>query len=355
MHRENERGEAMIDTFEIRLTTAHSVVDLLSRELGKEIQFRNNFCKLTNPLEQPGVRAINITRQKNSNKYSIAIEINPTELLKGVPSIELFHCSKENVEALKQGLNEVLQSMHLYFSITNRKWNLSRVDYARQFYTPHVELYTVLESKGPIPYRYEGLHKLGSTYKKCKSSRINAYNKGNQISKTNSPETIREEAIGLYRFEFQCFNPKYLRERYNIDNSDLFGLFREDIALDVLKAQHERHIKIGDYYSYNEAAKRINGIEGKRQQTKDQALEVLTFIEAAGSLPNALQLIRNDSESVPERFRGAYSERRYEILKDRFNEFIREHLCKEGINPVLLPRKSNVKLLPNTSSRLFTA
>ncbi|MEK4627357.1 MAG: hypothetical protein ABS944_15630 [Solibacillus sp.] len=345
----------MIDTFEIRLTTAYSVVDLLSRELGKEIQFRNNFCKLTNPLEQPGVRAINITRQKNSNKYSIAIEINPTELLKGVPSIELFHCSKENVEDLKQALNEVLLSIHPYFSIKSRKWNLSRVDYARQFYTSHVELYTVLESKGPVPYRFKSLQKQGSTYNECKSSRINAYNKGDQLTKTNSSEALKQDASGLYRFEYQCLDTRYLCNKYEIAPSELFGLFKEDIALEVLKAQHARHIKVGDYYTYDEAAKRINGIEGKRQQTKDQALEVLTFIESAGSLPNALQLIRNDSESVPERFRGAYSERSYEILKDRFNEFIREHLCKEGINPVLLPRKSDIKLLPNTSSRLFTA
>ena len=160
----------MIDTFEISLTTAYSIVDLLSRELEKEIKFRNNFCKFINPLGQPGVRAINITRQRYSNKYSIAVEINPTELLEEVASIELFKCSQENVEALQQALNEVLVSIHPYFSLTDRKWRLSRIDYAMQFHTPHVELYTVLESKGPIPYRYEGLQKPGSTYKKCKSS-----------------------------------------------------------------------------------------------------------------------------------------------------------------------------------------
>lgn len=346
----------MIDTFEISLTTTHSIVDLLSMVLEKEIKFGStNVCKLTDPLGQPGVRAINISRQKNSNKYSLAIEINPTELLKGVASIDLFDCTEENVEALRKALNEMLVSIHQYFVLTDREWRLSRIDYAMQFHTPHVELYTVLESKGLIPYRYEGLQKPGSTYNKSKSSRINAYNKGNQLSKTNSPEALKQEARELYRFEYQCKDTRYLYKKYKIARSELFGLFKEDIAIAVLKVHHSRHIKAGDYYTYDEAAKRINDIEGKRQQTKDQALEVLTFIEAAGSLPNALQLIRNDSESVPERFRGAYNEHSYEILKDRFNEFIREYLCKEGINPVLLPRKSDIKLLPNTSSRLFSA
>ncbi|OMC86851.1 hypothetical protein BK128_09275 [Viridibacillus sp. FSL H7-0596] len=346
----------MIDTFEITLTVAYSIVELLSRELEKEIKFRSsNFCKLPNPLGQPGVRAINITRQKNSDKYSIAIEINPTELLEEAASIELFHCSQENVEALKQALNEALKYVHPYFSLTDRKWRLSRVDYAMQFHTPYVELYTTLESKGPILYRYEGLQKPGSTYKKCKSSRINAYNKGNQLSKTNSSASLKEKATDLYRFEYQCLNPKYLYEKYSIDYSELFGLFRKDIALAVLKAQHKRHVKAGDYYTYYEAAKRINEMKGKQQRTKEQILEVLRFIEAADSLPNALLAIRNDADTVPGRFRGAKSECSYEILKDKFNEFLREHLCKEGINPVLLPDEFAIALLPNTSFKLFTA
>ncbi|MFY0744011.1 hypothetical protein AB1K09_16070 [Solibacillus silvestris] len=345
----------MIDTFEIRLTTAQSVVDLLSRELDQKIKFRNSsFYKLSNPLRRPGVRAINITRQKNSEKYSIAIEINPTELLKDAPSIELFHCSKENVEALKQVLNEVLESIHPYLSITNRKWHLSRIDYAMQFYTPHVELYTVLESKGPIPYRYESLQKPGSTYKKCKSSRINAYNKGQQISKTNNPAFLKEKANELYRFEYQCKNPKYLLKKYNTEQNEWFGLFREEIALAVLRSQHERHIKAGDYYTYSEAAKRIKRMEGKHHRTKNQAIEVLKFIEAAGSIPSALQAIQNDAEGTPEGFKRTTSQQSFEKLKDKFNEFIRDHLCKEGINPVLLPCESGIILLPNTSSRLFT-
>lgn len=96
-------------------------------------------------------------------------------------------------------------------------------------------------------------------------------------------------------------------------------------------------------------------MKGKQQRTKEQTLEVLRFIEAAGSIPNALQLIRNDADSVPERFRGAHSERSYEILKGKFNEFIRDNLCKEGINPVLLPSDSNIVFLPNTFAELFTA
>ncbi|MFJ7858162.1 hypothetical protein ACIQZM_09755 [Peribacillus sp. NPDC097206] len=55
---------------------------------------------------------------------------------------------------------------------------------------------------------------------------------------------------------------------------------------------------------------------------KEQVLEVLRFNETASSLPNALLAIRNDADSVPEQFRGANSERSYEILKDKFNEFI---------------------------------
>ncbi|MCG7346082.1 hypothetical protein MHZ92_18375 [Sporosarcina sp. ACRSL] len=345
----------MIDTFEISLESAYSIVDLLSMELEKEIKFvSRNACKISNPLGQPGVRAINITRQKNSNMYSIAVEINPTELLKEAPSIELFDCSQENVEALQRTLNEVLESIHPYFSLTRWRWRLTRVDYARQFYTPDVELYTILESKGPVPYRYKGLQKSGSTYNECKSSRINAYNKEDQLSKTNSPAFLKEQAVDLYRFEYQCLDPTYLLKKYNVDRSAWLGLFREDIAIAVLKAHHKRHIKVGDYYTYGEAAKRIMKLNGKQQRIKEQAIEVLEFIGDAGSIPNALQAIQNDATDVPERFKSSQGERSYELLKDRFNEFIREHLCKEGINPVLLPNDYGITMLPNTSTRLFT-
>lgn len=253
----------MIDTFEIKLIAGYTAVDLLSKELEKKIVFRNNFCKITNPLRRPGVRAINITSQKNSNKYSIAIEINPTELLEAAASIELFCCNQENIEALEHMLHEILISIDPYFSLTQRSWQLSRVDYALQFHTPHVELYTTLESKGPIPYHYEGLQKSGSTYKTCKSSRINAYNKGDQLSKSNSPAYLRVKAKDLYRFEYQCLKPSSLYKKYSIDRSELFGLFKEEVALSVLGSQHERHIKAGDYYTYGEAAKRINEMKGK--------------------------------------------------------------------------------------------
>lgn len=343
----------MIDTFEIALITGHTTVSLLSQELGMEIKFRGNFCKLTNPVGQPGIRAINFIRLKNSEKYRIAVEINPTELLEGSACIELFQCSQENLEALERVLDDSLASIHSSFSLTDRRWRLSRVDYASQFYTPYVELYTIIEKKGPIPYRYKGIQKQGSTYKKCKSSRINAYNKGDQLSKTNSPISLKEKARDLYRFEYQCLNPKYLIKKFNIDNNELFGLFREEIAFSVLKSQHERHIKPGDYYTYSEAAKRVKEIKGKRQRTKEQVLEVLRFIEAAGSLSGALQAIQNEADIVPDRFRGATSQPSYELLKDRFNEFIREHICRTGINPVLLPSDSAITFLPNTSTKLF--
>lgn len=354
MYREKlEGGEAMIDTFEIAMITGRAAVNLLCRGLEMDVRFNQNFYRIPNPLGQPGVRAINIKRLKNSEKCRIAIEINPAELLAKSSSIELFHCSKENVETLQQVLNEGLEFIDPYFSLTNSKWRLSRIDYAAQFYTTYVELYTVLESKGPIPYRFEGLQKPGSTYNGCKSSRVNAYNKGDQISKTNSPEAKREEARRLYRFEYQCLDTRYLCNKYKIARSKLFGLFKEDIALEVLKAHHARHIKAGDYYTYDEAAKRIRSMVGKQQQTKELALEILSFVEDSGSFSKALQLIRNDADNVPERFKGAKSGSEFNKLKDKFYEFIRENLCKEGINPVLLPSGHGIVCLPNSSSSLF--
>ncbi|MDQ0257088.1 hypothetical protein J2S74_004534 [Evansella vedderi] len=344
----------MIDTFEIALLTGYSAINLLETELEEDIRFKGNFCKIIDPLGKPGVRAINITRLKNSKKYRIAIEINPTELIGEVASIELFDCSQENLESLEKALNATLEYIHPELALTNEKWKLSRIDFALQFYTSHVELYTILESKGPIPYRFKGLQMSGSTYNKCKSSRINAYSKQDQMSKTNCPVNLKEKAKDLYRFEYQCLNTDYLLKKYNIEKSNLFGLFREDIAQAVLKRQHGRHIKTGDYYTYNEAVKLVMKMK-KQERSKQTVIEVLKFIEVSGSFPNALQAIETGAESVPDPFRDANSQCSYNTLKEKFNEFVREHLCKAGINPILLPVESNILFLPNTSTKLFIA
>lgn len=67
----------------------------------------------------------------------------------------------------------------------------------------------------------------------------------------------------------------------------------------VLRSQHDRQIKADDYYTYDEAVKRIMKLKEKQKRSKEQAIEVLEFIRATGSIPNALQAIQH----VPERFR----------------------------------------------------
>ncbi|WP_336638226.1 hypothetical protein [Lysinibacillus fusiformis] len=345
----------MIDTFEISFITIYKTIKLIQQELGEELVFKNGTCTITNPLQQPGIQQLRIIKLKNTSSYQVTLTVNPMQLITEKETPILFECTPSNMASLKDKLNDELEYLHPSITLMKRTWRLSRIDYAQQCYTQHHLLYPLLESQGAVPSTDTDYGFEGSTYRSNKSTKLNAYSKQLQVESSNHSHQYKDVTKRLYRFEKQCHKPSTLCKKYELKGSDLFALFDEMIAYKELTACHKRHIKAGDYYSRNQAIEKIYATPGKHEKSNALLVEVLDCIVSEGTLNNALTAIQEGSENVPERFRAKEDNESYQILKERFKEFIRHHLCKVGINPILLPEDCSTSCVINSYTELFEA
>lgn len=345
----------MIDTFEIACVTNYKTIKLILQELEVELVFKKGRCTLKNPLQQPGIQQLCITELKNTSSYRVTLTVNPMQLITGKETPILFECTPSNMASLVDKLNDELEYIHPCLTLVKRTWCLSRIDYAQQCYTQHHILYPSLESRGSVPSTDTDYGFDGSTYRGNKSTKLNAYSKQLQVEHSNHSQQYKDETKTLYRFEKQSHKTNALYKKYKFDRSDLFALFDEMIAYKELIAFHKHHIKAGDYYSRNQAIEKIYATPGKQEKSKALVVEVLDFIASEGTLTNALTAIQKGAMNVPERFRAKEDDESYQTLKDRFNEFIRHHLCKAGINPILLPEDCGTSCVVNSYTELFEA
>lgn len=345
----------MVDTFEISFITKYKTIKLIQQELEVELAFKKGRCTLKNPLQQPGVQQLCIASLKKTSSYQVTLTVNPMQLITEKETPVLFEYTPSNMDSLKDKLNNELEYIHPNLTLVKRTWRLSRIDYAQQCYTQHHTLYPLLESRGVVPST-DTDHKFdGSTYRGNKSSKLNAYSKQLQVECSNHSQQYKDATKTLDRFEKQCHKTSTLYKKYKLDRSDLFALFNEMIACKELTAYHKRHIKEGDYYSRNKAIEKIYATTGKQEKSKALIVGVLDFIASEGTLSPALTAIQKGTENVPERFRAKEDDESYQTLKERFNEFIRNHLCKAGINPILLPEDCGTSYVVNSYTELFEA
>ena len=340
----------MIDTFQMFIQKAY-LSNRIEQALDMRVNYQDNVFILNNPIQLPGLQSMKVTNMENTCYEMLQIVINPTELIGNKQSVELFECTNTNIRRLRRELDELLASLHPSLGLTKGAWGINRIDYALQTKTPHVQLYTELESKGIIPYNYLPDDRSGSTYNKCKSKRINAYNKQEQLFTTASPDYIKSAAEGLYRFEVQCHNLSYLRNKYKVDN-DLFCLFREDIALQELKSAHRKHIVPGDYMRYEDVIEQINNLYGKQKKVKQRMLALVEFIREKGSIQNALGFIRQQQEPLPPFLNELAMKDRDEVVK-KVVGWLKRDFFKLSINPICLPENDDTSILLNTYRLLF--
>lgn len=347
----------MIHTFELRTIITYTIITLLETCLGQPIVFDENVCKLKNPSGKKGLKSLTITRNTQcKNKYYMTLEIEPFSLLLGKLSIDLFSCNKQNVATLYGYIDSILRRIDSSLSLNTGTWYVSRIDYAAQFKTPYVTTYIDLAKKAPTPRHYELRDMEGSAYEVCKSTRQNAYDKFDQLSKTKMPESIKEAARNLYRYEVQCRGTRKirtLREKYDIKANNLFGLLDEKIALNELTSFYDKHVKKGAYHTLASATDVIMS-SSKRQSTKESTVELLRFIQRTGSYNHALQAISEQNRGdipITYRVNDGYSS---DCLSEKFKRNVRDHLCKADINPILLPNDFKLSSLVNPYHELFS-
>src|SRR5690625_137003 len=335
----------MIHTFELKLKTRYPTILLLQDVLGDE--FINTLSSqqnwhLTNPLQLPGIRKINIS-SLGIGIYYISIEVEPESLIREELTVDLFDCDPGNVKVLKNTLNDTLLTFHERFPILNDVWYLSRIDYARQIETPLTSLYVDLAQRAKIPYHYMNkVGKPGSMYLQSNSTRYNFYDKYDYICKQDVSESIKEQCIDIYRTEIQFRNTKairYLRKKY--DAPLLFDLFDSDIAIDIIRNSYQKSIGVEDYYRYDRAERVIN-TSSLKNKTRSNLISILEFISESNSYTEAVESLYY-SDLVPSAYRHNLS---------KFKRHIKR-LKELGINPILLPNDFEIEVFPNPYKELL--
>lgn len=314
-----------------------------------------NLCHpdgLSNPFDIPGIHKLSIIKKATGFGYYVTLVIEPQALIEEGPTLNLFNCSLDSMQTLLSKLQDLLPSISPILELHKRDWYLSRVDYAIQAKFDNTELYVELAKRSAVPYnyrpKYDGMH---SSYTQCKSICHNFYYKYEQLLSRNASQALIDASKGLYRTEIQilCTDKlKDLREKFNISDR-MFGLFKAEIALEVLKNYYIKHVSLCAYNNYSVAIQKIQQAK-KHARTKEWLIEMVDFLAACSSYDEAKQKIRYQNTDIPRRYQNAYKP---EISIKQLRDDVREHLRPLDINPIIIPNDFEIDFLPNPYQFFF--
>lgn len=205
------------------------------------------------------------------------------------------------------------------------EWNVHRIDYAFQFRTEEYNFYMKMMQK-ECPSK-ENCYS-DSIYIKKSKYHINFYDKTKKLE--------RDEKSHVLRFEVQC-NADYLYKMLGeerIQSLSLRDLWREEIAVDIVKKKMTKLIGYGDFYSVEAARDILQGATNIRDWEKS-AMTTLMKI--------SLHPLTN-KDLIWEEFACAGG---LEKVDNKFRKRI-EHLQKRlNINLIAIPEGNKITKLLN--------
>lgn len=314
-----------------------------------------NLCQpngLSNPFDIPGIQKLFIIKKATGFGYYLTLVIEPQALIEEGPTLNLFNCSPGSMQLLLSKLQDLLPSISPILTLHKRNWYLSRVDFAIQAKFDNTELYVELARRSAVPYNYrpkfDGMY---SSYTQCKSICHNFYYKYEQLLSRNASQVLIDASKGLYRTEIQilCTDKlKDLREKFNISDK-MFGLFRAEIALEVLKIYYVKHVSPSAYNNRSVAIQKIQQAK-KHTRTKEWLIEIVNFLATCSSYDEAKRKIQDRDADIPKRYQSAYKP---EISIKQLRDDVREHLRPLDINPIIIPNDLKIDFLPNPYQFFF--
>lgn len=242
---------------------------------------------------------------------------------------------------------------------------LKRVDYCLNFYLDELipgcnpNLIMNLIKRGDIPHNYEEWgeydnvsHRKKSSpnsfYLISKSVNINCYNKYMQLlerSKENAnngyppiSQAVLGAAQGIIRFEVQCKHHKMNPSSNSVKGSenDSYNKYKDllsyETCIDTIIYYYRKIIKYGDWYTLQDAVRKIMSQHYNRQKEK-RLIDVLGLVNQRRSF--------NDAKT-------AYTGEKLKAFKRTIKDLI-----SLNINPVTIPREWGIKHIPNLLNAYF--
>ena len=296
----------------------------------------------------PGFNKFRLYRRGSEQYYFLCIVINPQVLLTNRPTIDLFSCSQEAVQALETPFQA---GMEIVSDVTFEpllSWSVVRIDYALNLHTHHVPVYVALAKRAQLPRGYVYKEdKPGSFYVGCNSVTLNFYDKQDQMQKQPNwgqhYNRLCQDAANIYRIEVQCKGSKRfdIMNDYRLPNINVAGFLNEQIAQDTIQGQYCATVGYGDYYSLPAVWWRIQETSWRRPK-KERVYNWLRLIAEAGSYPASIPLFLD----------GAYLDGEPDIWVQGSRRTLidYEQSCqRERINLITIPSELslNMDFLPN--------
>lgn len=302
----------------------------------------------------PGFNKFRLYRRGSEQYYFLCIVINPQVLLTNCPTIDLFSCSQDAVQALEAAFRDGLEIISDVVFEPLLSWSVVRIDYALNLHTPHVPVYVALAKRAKLSRGYVcRVDKPGSFYVQCNSVTLNFYDKQDQMQK--QPDWGRyyhrlcRDATDIYRIEVQCRGSKRfdIMNDYRLPNISVAGFLNEQIARDIIQEHYRSTIGYDDYYSLPAVYQRIQETDWRRPK-KERIYNWFRLVAQAGSYPASIPLFLNGTCLDDEPNIRVQGSRRTLI------EYERE--CQqEGINMITIPAEFGVDedWFPNPMSEEF--
>jgi hypothetical protein len=294
----------------------------------------------------PGFNKFRLYRRGNEQYYFLCIVINPQVLLTNRPTIDLFSCTQDNVEALTVPFWDGVRVLAGVNFSPLLEWSVVRIDYALNLHTPHVAEYVALAKRAKVPRDFScSMDKPGSFYIHSKSVTLNFYDKLDEMQKKPNwgqyYDRLCSDAADIYRIEVQCKGSKRfdIMQAYHLPDISVAGFLDERIAQDTIQEYYRSTIGYGDYYSRPALYQRILETSWRKPK-KERIHNWLRLIAQTGSF----------AESSDCFLQGVYLNDEPQTWVQGSKRTLADYIenCKhEGINMITIPESYGIDYLPN--------
>ena len=291
---------------------------------------------------------------KDFKEYTVEVKINP-KILGGIRDY-ITAATYDDIDAAISNFNTEVKKISPLLG-NFKMYSIKRIDYCLNFdlaeLTPGCtsEQIMSLIRRGNIPKHYKEPYdkvshrtksKPGSFYLKSQSVNINCYSKymelqerSKKLIRVGQPpvsQEVLDSARNIIRFEVQCKYRKtytlssYAKQNGNYNTNKYEDLLNWLYCDDEIKYYYKKIIKMGDWYSLQEAIKIIE-YHNFNKQKECRLINALHIVNQCRSLAKAKEL-----------YQGAELETFKKSLKD---------LAALNINPVTIPKEWGIKHIPN--------
>jgi len=287
--------------------------------------------------------------------HAIEIRLNPKVLIEENEYVKVAR--ESDYREIYSRFKKILKPLQKLFEEHNSKkayrfndlssYQVNRFDYCINIRTELHEDYMELIRRADVPAKFKVIYEVDAdsgrrkNYKQSfyiqtekRSVTINIYNKEYQMHKEFGSYERLEDASKIIRIEIQCLPAKTnnMKQKHKWEYRDFMNFANDDIARKTIYSYYKKTVGFEDYYTLEEAKKRVQSYGMYREKTVANMTEILTLVNQKRSIYQARLAYSNDLED------------REDV--EKFNSIIKK-IRKSGINPVTIPVKRGYEHIPN--------